>query len=390
MKQTMKDIDYALARILLDTIVKKKGKLSYKEIAEKLSAILGRSINPHFGLSGPLANVSTLCFEMGLPLISAYATYSNVTSAAAGKGFYDLACDLKPEYRAMTPADAWKAELQRIRQCTEWDRLNQFLEEHDGKLSQDPRKYELEHKRGRMQEDPFYRWLTQNTVLSENSAYKYTSAVDTVSKEMLSLGVITLSLREMNSFELDKYIPRILRNEQFANKNKRGNNMYSNALKQFRYYAHTEMPENEGILGLEREIDAANPTVSERQALVLSRIGQGVFRQSLFEKYNGKCIITGIDHPRLLVASHIKPWAVSSNEERLAVDNGLLLSATYDRLFDNGLITFDHNGQIFLSALIGKDNLKRLQLSPGMQFSIKANSSMKSYLEYHADVLFIR
>ena len=60
--------------------------------------------------------------------------------------------------------------------------------------------------------------------------------------------------------------------------------------------------------------------------------------KSLFEKYHGHCIITGIDHPKLLVASHIKPWAVCSNRERLSVENGLLLSATYDRLFDSGLL----------------------------------------------------
>ena len=63
------------------------------------------------------------------------------------------------------------------------------------------------------------------------------------------------------------------------------------------------------------------------------------------EKYSGSCIITGLDHPKLLVASHIKPWAVSTNAERLSVDNGLLLSATYDRLFDCGLITFKKTGK---------------------------------------------
>ena len=78
------------------------------------------------------------------------------------------------------------------------------------------------------------------------------------------------------------------------------------------------------------------------------------------DKYHGSCVITGINHPKLLVASHIKPWVVSDNQERLQVDNGLLLSATYDRLFDSGLITFDKNGRIFLSSFIGTENEKKL------------------------------
>ena len=112
--------------------------------------------------------------------------------------------------------------------------------------------------------------------------------------------------------------------------------------------------------------------------------------KSLFEKYHGRCIITGIDHPKLLVASHIKPWAVSSNKERLSVDNGLLLSATYDRLFDSGLITFDKHGKIFLSSFIGAENTKRLNLSKDMCFNLRISGNMGEYLDYHNDVLFVK
>lgn len=114
------------------------------------------------------------------------------------------------------------------------------------------------------------------------------------------------------------------------------------------------------------------------------------FRKSLFEKYHGRCIITGINHPNLLVASHIKPWAVSSNKERLSVDNGLLLSATYDRLFDSGLITFDRQGKIFLSSLIGEENVKRLNLSKDMRFDLCVRGNMGEYLDYHNDIVFVK
>lgn len=382
-KQSLKDIDLALARLLLDTVVKKQGRLTYKEIAENLSLRLGRKINPHYNLSVPLGNVSMLCFDLGLPLISANAIYSNATSVSAvGEGFYPFACELRPEYRTMTPVDAWRAELEKIRKCNEWYKLGEYLEKCVGKTQSS-----VKDSRST---DPFYQWLSSNTTLAESSIYKYSRAVNTVSEEMQTLGVISSPLREMTSMDLDVCIPRILSNSEFIEKNQRGNNMYSNALKQYRYFSHSETSELNESIEAEKHIDATTPSITERTALILSRIGQGAFRQSLMEKYQGKCIITGIDHPRLLIASHIKPWAASNNEERLSVDNGLLLSATYDRLFDNGLITFDQNGRVFLSALIGKENLNRLHLAPGMQFPILSNPKMNSNLEYHSEVIFIR
>lgn len=65
---------------------------------------------------------------------------------------------------------------------------------------------------------------------------------------------------------------------------------------------------------------------SEKEAIIKARIGQGVFRQRLLDKYNGKCIITGINETTLLVASHIKPWRSANNYERISGENGLLLS----------------------------------------------------------------
>jgi predicted restriction endonuclease len=49
------------------------------------------------------------------------------------------------------------------------------------------------------------------------------------------------------------------------------------------------------------------------------------------------------------VASHIKPWAKSNNEERLDPYNGLLLLANIDKAFDLGYISFDDRGLILIS-----------------------------------------
>lgn len=118
--------------------------------------------------------------------------------------------------------------------------------------------------------------------------------------------------------------------------------MYSNSLKQFRSY-RTITEEADVINQAVIDVITKDTQISviERDSLIKSRIGKGSFRTTLLEKYKGACVVTGITLKNLLIASHIKPWAVCSNGERLSSENGLLLSANYDRLFDCGLISFD-------------------------------------------------
>ena len=56
---------------------------------------------------------------------------------------------------------------------------------------------------------------------------------------------------------------------------------------------------------------AISSTISEstvRRAVILSRVGQGQFREALLGLWDGRCAVTGLDLPLLLRASHIKPW----------------------------------------------------------------------------------
>ena len=124
----LKDLDRKLADILLDNVINKRGYPTYKEVAEELSKRLNRKINAHYNLAVPLGNVSSLCFELGLPLISARVIYTGATSSqAVGEGFHPFACEFRPEYRTMTPVDAWKNELSLIRDCPRWHRLREYL-----------------------------------------------------------------------------------------------------------------------------------------------------------------------------------------------------------------------------------------------------------------------
>ena len=89
------------------------------------------------------------------------------------------------------------------------------------------------------------------------------------------------------------------------------------------------------------------------------RKNQSFFRASVLSAYNGACCITGINDSRLLVASHIRPWSKCKNgEDRTKTENGLCLSALYDRAFDKGLFTVDTNFKIKLSSSL-KDHMTK-------------------------------
>jgi putative restriction endonuclease len=100
---------------------------------------------------------------------------------------------------------------------------------------------------------------------------------------------------------------------------------------------------------LERPISLIAPTgATERSATVRIRRGQQFFRQAILNAYSVRCCITEIGVPRLLVASHIKPWR-DFPDERLNPRNGLCLSSLHDAAFDAGLITVDERLRVALS-----------------------------------------
>ena len=79
------------------------------------------------------------------------------------------------------------------------------------------------------------------------------------------------------------------------------------------------------------------------------RIGQSFFRSTVLSAYNGRCCITGLSVPTLLVASHIVPWRLEKLH-RLNPRNGLALSALHDRAFDAGLITINEDMTVRVST----------------------------------------
>lgn len=235
----------------------------------------------------------------------------------------------------------------------------------------------------------FEEWLRENTHLSESSIYKYAHAIGSISKDMMEQGVLSTDLASLSAIQLDVCIKRILDNPFFENKNTVGNHMYSNALKQFRMYrAVDHIDDRAEVQNAISEYAVTSET--EREALVKSRVGQGLFKKRLLAKYDNRCMITGISNTKLLIASHIKPWAVSNNIERLSEDNGFILTPTFDKLFDCGLISFRNDGEMLISTQLSTSDKAKLQLSSPISVNLKSTPQMLMNLEYHRDVIFVR
>lgn len=123
-----------------------------------------------------------------------------------------------------------------------------------------------------------------------------------------------------------------------------------------------------------------------RKQTYLARVGQGKYRKDLIKKYKGKCSFTDLENTDLLIASHIKPWRVSNDLERLDVENGFLLSPNYDKLFDRGYISINPQTlKIVVSNSIDAETLKILGIDVNLEIK-PISERQKNYLQYHYDV----
>ncbi len=116
------------------------------------------------------------------------------------------------------------------------------------------------------------------------------------------------------------------------------------------------------------------------------RKSQLKYREELYNEFH-HCPFTKIDEFRLLVASHIKPYAVSTKKEQSDSNNGLMLSPLYDKLFDKGFISFDNDGHILISDWLSPKNQELISFdySPA---DLNLNEQRQKYMEYHRENVF--
>lgn len=89
----------------------------------------------------------------------------------------------------------------------------------------------------------------------------------------------------------------------------------------------------------------------------------------------------------LFRASHIKGFAECNVDEAFDINNGIIMIANADALFDKHLITIENDGTIIFSFLLDKDfKLKQELRLTEKVFRAILNDERKGYLEYHRNV----
>lgn len=117
------------------------------------------------------------------------------------------------------------------------------------------------------------------------------------------------------------------------------------------------------------------------EKIVKTRVSQGSFRRLLLLEHH-QCNLCDISTTSVLRASHIKEWSESSREERIDANNGLLLCANHDALFDRHQISFDpETGAICISDSIDAD--QRVALNLPNSFNLTMSDRMKAYMQVH-------
>lgn len=99
--------------------------------------------------------------------------------------------------------------------------------------------------------------------------------------------------------------------------------------------------------------------VTQRLLVAAARVGQHRFASEVLRNHGHRCVFCGLmvrldgtRAPEMLVASHIKPWRVSTSTERLDARNGLAACPTHDVAFDTGLLTVNGGLRIHVQPTV--------------------------------------
>ena len=129
-------------------------------------------------------------------------------------------------------------------------------------------------------------------------------------------------------------------------------------------------------------------TEKKNQDIRRARDGQGKYREQLLLQCPF-CPFTMVSDERLLIASHIKPWAASTDKEKIDPYNGYMLTPLYDKLFDRGFITFTENRHLILSDFISTLTWKKLGIKNDIFVqNLLMDDKRIEYLKFHHQSVF--
>ena len=227
----------------------------------------------------------------------------------------------------------------------------------------------------------FYHWMAQFDEVNARSRTNYISWLKFLSNNyVIDEGISDESINEIIKSESG------LLTSRHIYKNEKDLVNFKSALRKYKKFVDSNYVRiiEDTILSETKSIRDDNSIAeTEKEAIIRARIGQGQFRNLLLSYWKG-CSITCCKLTNILIASHIKPWRNSNNQERLDMFNGLLLTPNYDKLFDLGFISFDNNGEIIFSKEFPKSERRILGIDNHTHL-ISVDERHFEYLKFHRE-----
>lgn len=152
------------------------------------------------------------------------------------------------------------------------------------------------------------------------------------------------------------------------------------------YFGDVEHPYT--IIKEQEKIDEIDDEV-KKIVVSKARVGQGKYREELLN-LSPFCPITLVSDDRLLIASHIKPWAKANEFEKTDPFNGFMLTPTFDFLFDRGFMSFTDDKKTILSPFLSKMTYSKLGISDDKTFLHLPVEGREKYLKYHRNEILKR
>jgi len=182
-----------------------------------------------------------------------------------------------------------------------------------------------------MNEADFFRFMERNGPNSDGGKRNYLSWLRYVNE------LYNPNFDSLTKNVVDEIVQQLQETQQIRDKytTKSAISDVKSALNKYLAFVSSEERESNIVTDIQTVIGGIDIT---KQTEIETRLGQGRYRIQLIDIWR-KCSVTEFDRLDLLIASHIKPWKVSSEKERIDPFNGLLLTPNLDKLFDLGRST---------------------------------------------------
>ena len=181
----------------------------------------------------------------------------------------------------------------------------------------------------------------------------------------------------LHYFDIDGNKKGVLKQRKLEDELELSQGEYKKILQKIKEYFNAEQ---EVRTNIENSVFLVNTSSTELTTQTKIRINQSVLRKYVLNNYRHQCALCEINKPDLLICSHIKPWAIDT-ENRLNPSNAICFCVLHDRLFDRGYFSLDENYQIIFSS---KADSSIKQLLFGMKFKTPTkNPPDPLFLKYH-------